>query len=180
MSLFSSSLPTLNIEAENLLNYKVNSDSGVTVCIGRLISKRGDIEVIFDADAVISELSAGKHLHVLQKAKNLTIESIGAINLSADEFIDILYPHDNIGGNGFISVPETISIEVLDALNGGSGANSTLNIYTAYVKGANSGKGAVDINGNRIADVKLYRKHKQFRHGKRINYDRIVSSLTTI
>ena len=69
---------------------------------------------------------------------------------------DILYPHDNIGlGLGANAVvPQSIAIEVLDAM-GGSNSESTLKIYSANVQGRNKGQGEFDSNGRQIADVSL-------------------------
>lgn len=150
----SGNVATVNVEAENNIYYEISAPSDVTVNIGKQITKRGNLELTLNSDAVISEISAANKLHILQKAKNLTIEYIGAMKPSTIEFNDMLYPHDGIDSKTESGIPQQIEIEVLDA-NGGDSANSTLKIYSAYVKGANNGNGSFDSKGNQLPDVKL-------------------------
>lgn len=148
----------VSFEAENDIKLEnVKSDNPTN--IWQLISKRGSIDFTLGSEATINEITSGNHLHLLSKAKNLTIYNIGKTSSFEDPFDDLLYPHDLIKlGTGEDSVvPQTVAIEVLD-LNGGEDANSTLRIYNAYVRGANNGQGAYeDILGQTFqkADVSL-------------------------
>lgn len=148
----------VSFEAENDIKLEnVKSDNPTN--IWQLISKRGSIDFTLGSEATINEITSGNHLHLLSKAKDLTIYNIGKTSSFEDPFDDLLYPHDLIKlGTGEDSVvPQTVAIEVLD-LNGGEDANSTLRIYNAYVRGANNGQGAYeDILGQTFqkADVSL-------------------------
>ena len=148
----------VGFEAENDI-YLDGSAYGDKTNIAHLISKRGSIDFALGSDAEISEITSNNHLHILSKSKNLTIYNLGKISGGSDDFNDLLYPHDKIklGGEDNEVVPQTVAIEVLDAL-GGDDANSTLRIYNAYVRGANNGKGEFEtVNGNTFqkADVTL-------------------------
>lgn len=134
----------VSFEAENDIKLEnVKSDNPTN--IWQLISKRGSIDFTLGSEATINEITSGNHLHLLSKAKDLTIYNIGKTTSFEDPMDDLLYPHDLISlGSGEDSVvPQTVAIEVLD-LNGGADANSTLRIYNAYVRGANNGQGAYE------------------------------------
>ena len=117
----------------------------------QLITKRGNMGLEFSGDAIIREITAGKHLEIVSKGANLTIYDLGKItNMAPND--DILFPHDQIG---ITSVsPETIDIRVLD-INPDTrvnpdDANSTLNIYNAYVKGQSNGTPDVTLRADNI------------------------------
>ena len=143
----------LSIEGENNVYAVANSNSNNTAYIDAVISKRGDVEFTNNSNSILNQISSGGHLHILETGKELTIYSIGG---AIGDIDDILYPHDNINiENGTnAAVPQSIAIEVLDAL-GGDNAESTLKIYSAYVQGRNKGQGEFDANGKQIADVSL-------------------------
>ena len=140
----------VGFEAENDI-YLDGSSFGDKTNIAHLISKRGSIDFALGSDAEIAEITSNDHLHILNKSKNLTIYNLGLISGGSEDFNDLLYPHDKIklGGENNEVVPQTVAIEVLDAL-GGKDANSTLRIYNAYVRGANNGKGAYETVGDNI------------------------------
>ncbi len=129
----------------------MKSNSNNPLHIDSIISKRGDIDLTNATNSIINYITSGGDLHILETGKELTIYNIGG---NAIGFDDILYPHDNIGDGTNAAVPQSIEIEVLDAL-GGDNADSTLKIYTAYVQGRNKGQGEFDANGRQIADVSL-------------------------
>lgn len=142
----------ISMEAENNMYFELKSNSNDPIYIDTLISKRGDIDFTNLTNATINNIISGGNVNIVETGKELTIYNIGG---SAVEFDDILYPHDNIAMSGEnAAAPESISIKVLDA-NGGNNAESTLKIYSAYVKGKNKGEGAFDENGRQIADVSL-------------------------
>lgn len=133
----------VSFEAEN--NIKLESaKSDNPTNVHQLISKRGSVDFTLGSDGNIKEITSGNHLHILSKAKNLTIYDIGKTTSFADPSEDLLYPHDliSLGGTDGV-VPQTVAIEVLDA-DGGAQANSTLKIYNAYVRGANNGQGSYE------------------------------------
>ena len=140
----------VGFEAENDI-YLDGSSFGDKTNIAHLISKRGSIDFALGSDAEIAEITSNDHLHILNKSKNLTIYNLGLISGGSEDFNDLLYPHDKIklGGENNEVVPQTVAIEVLDAL-GGNNANSTLRIYNAYVRGANNGKGEFEVVGDNI------------------------------
>lgn len=135
----------VSFEAENdikLENVKSNNPTNVW----QLISKRGSIDFTLGSSGKINEITSSSHLHILSKAKDLTIYNLGKTSSFEDPMDDLLYPHDLIslgGNNGLGVVPQTVAIEVLD-IDGGADANSTLRIYNAYVRGANNGQGAYE------------------------------------
>ncbi len=141
----------VSIEGENNVYVDLKTNSNNPLHIDSIISKRGDIDLTNATNSIINYITSGGDLHILETGKELTIYNIGG---NAIGFDDILYPHDNIGNGTNAAVPQSIEIEVLDAL-GGSDANSTLKIYTAYVQGRNKGQGEFDSNGRQIADVSL-------------------------
>ncbi|MDD3236944.1 MAG: PilZ domain-containing protein [Candidatus Gastranaerophilales bacterium] len=138
-------LAYVSFEAENDVNV-VGSNKG-DMNLWQAISKHGSMDLTFSGNTVIRALTAGEHLHILNKGKNLTIYDLGIIPASMG-FEDMLYPHDKIAmtGSDWV-VPKSITIEVLD-LWGGNTAESTLNIYNAYLKGRDAGdKTPSDMNG---------------------------------
>ncbi len=149
---------SVSFEGENDVNILVRSNSKKPTKINQLISKRGDVGLVLDDDGVIREITAGDHLHILQRAKNLTIYDLGMSHSGGGfGFNDMLYPHDGLkagGGGGDSVVPQSVAIEVLDS-KGGDSADSNLKIYSAAVKGRNNGQGAYDKNGRQIADISL-------------------------
>lgn len=147
---------SLSAEAENniYLDSRVNSSNPAKIY--QLISKRGNVDLNFDVDMEIGSIVAGKNLHIISTAKNLTIYEIGNVDSGMLNFEDVLYPHDNILANSKEHcIPESIDIEVLD-INGGDNANSTLKIYSAFVRGRNNGRGAYyEDDGTRMDDIFL-------------------------
>ena len=141
----------VSLEAENNIYVDLKSNSNNPLHIDSIISKRGDIDLTNASNSILNYITSGGDLHILETGKELTIYNIGG---NAIGFDDILYPHDNIGNGTNAAVPQSIEIEVLDAM-GGSNADSTLKIYTAYVQGRNKGQGEFDANGRQIADVSL-------------------------
>jgi len=146
----------VSFEAEGDIYLEGMANSSNPTNVNQIISKRGDVDFALSSDAQIREITANNHLHILQKGESLTIYDLGKSGTGA-EFEDILFPHDRIelGTSDNPIIPQTIAIEVLDALNGGNNANSTLKIYNAYAKGANNGKGMFDKNGKQLADITL-------------------------
>lgn len=117
----------------------------------QLITKRGNMGLEFTGDAIIRELTAGKHLEIVSQGANLTIYDLGKSTNLADTD-DILYPHDNILMSSV--APETVDIRVLDTnpdtrVNPND-ANSTLNIYNAYIKGQSNGSADVTLRADNI------------------------------
>ena len=117
----------------------------------QLITKRGNMGLEFTGDAIIRELTAGKHLEIVSQGANLTIYDLGkATNLADTD--DILYPHDNILMSSV--APETVDIRVLDTNSdtrvNPDDANSTLNIYNAYIKGQSNGSADVTLRADNI------------------------------
>ena len=117
----------------------------------QLITKRGNMGLEFTGDAIIRELTAGKHLEIVSQGANLTIYDLGKSTNLADTD-DILYPHDNILMSSV--APETVDIRVLDTnpdtrVNPDD-ANSTLNIYNAYIKGQSNGSADVTLRADNI------------------------------
>ena len=141
----------VSIEGENNVYVDLKTNSNNPLHIDSIISKRGDIDLTNATNSIINYITSGGDLHILETGKELTIYNIGG---NAIGFDDILYPHDNIGNGTNAAVPQSIEIEVLDAL-GGDNADSTLKIYSAYVQGRNKGQGEFDANGKQIADVSL-------------------------
>ena len=141
----------VSLEAENDVYVDLKSTSNNPLHVDSIISKRGDIELKNSSGSIFNYITSGGDLHILETGKELTIYNIGG---NAVGFDDILYPHDNIGNGTNAAVPQSIEIEVLDAM-GGSNADSTLKIYTAYVQGRNKGQGEYNSSGRQIADVSL-------------------------
>ncbi len=139
---------SISAMAENDLYIK---GMGLNDNIWQLITKRGNMGLEFSGDAVIRELTAGKDLKIVSKGANLTIYDLGkTTNLEDND--DILFPHDGILMSSVS--PETVDIRVLDVnpdtrVNPNE-ANSTLNIYNAYVKGQSNGTPDVTLRADNI------------------------------
>ena len=139
---------SISAMAENDLYIK---GMGLNDNIWQLITKRGNMGLEFNGDAVIRELTAGKDLKIVSKGANLTIYDLGkTTNLEDND--DILFPHDGILMSSVS--PETVDIRVLDVnpdtrVNQNA-ANSTLNIYNAYVKGQSNGTPDVTLRADNI------------------------------
>ena len=139
---------SISAMAENDLYIK---GMGLNDNIWQLITKRGNMGLEFSGDAVIRELTAGKDLKIVSKGANLTIYDLGkTTNLEDND--DILFPHDGILMSSVS--PETVDIRVLDVnpdtrVNQNA-ANSTLNIYNAYVKGQSNGTPDVTLRADNI------------------------------
>jgi len=164
---------SISVEAENDINILAKANSDNELKLYQLISKRGDIGLSLESDAVIREITANKGLKIVQKAQNLTIIDIGlkvpektAIgDISPVEFNDILFPHDKIGQGVTTStqqdvssksiIPNYINISVLDAMENPDRGDSNLTIYSAYVKGNHGENTQYYENGTRLADVTL-------------------------
>lgn len=139
---------SISAMAENDLYIK---GMGLNDNIWQLITKRGNMGLEFTGDAIIRELTAGKHLEIVSQGANLTIYDLGKSTNLADTD-DILYPHDNILMSSV--APETVDIRVLDTnpdtrVNPND-ANSTLNIYNAYIKGQSNGSADVTLRADNI------------------------------
>lgn len=139
---------SISAMAENDLYIK---GMGLNDNIWQLITKRGNMGLEFNGDAVIRELTAGKDLKIVSKGASLTIYDLGkTTNLEDND--DILFPHDGILMSSVS--PETVDIRVLDVnpdtrVNQNA-ANSTLNIYNAYVKGQSNGTPDVTLRADNI------------------------------
>lgn len=120
--------------------------------IWQLIAKRGNLGLDLSGNATIREITAGGTLKIVSKAANLTIYDLGKLTnlLGAEE--DILYPHDKILMSTV--VPDATEIHVLD-INPATridpnDANSTLNIYNAYIEGKNDGTADVILRADNV------------------------------
>ena len=131
-------------EAENDLYVQGMGDK---TNIWQLITKRGNMGLVFDGNTTIRELTAGKDIQIVNKGKNLTIYDLGRLPHALNPADDLLYPHDRIELSSV--VPETVNIAVLDA-KGGDEAYSTLNIYNAFVRGTDDDKADVVLAADRI------------------------------
>ena len=131
-------------EAENDLYVQGMGDNSN---IWQLITKRGNMGLVFDGNTTIRELTAGKDIQIVNKGENLTIYDLGRLPHMLNPEDDLLYPHDRIELSSV--VPETINIAVLDA-KGGDDAYSTLNIYNAFVRGTNDDKADVTLMADKI------------------------------
>ena len=131
-------------EAENDLYVQGMGDK---TNIWQLITKRGNMGLVFDGNTTIRELTAGKDIQIVNKGENLTIYDLGRLPHMLNPEDDLLYPHDRIELSSV--VPETINIAVLDA-KGGDDAYSTLNIYNAFVRGTDDDKADVVLAADRI------------------------------
>ena len=131
-------------EAENDLYVQGMGDK---TNIWQLITKRGNMGLVFDGNTTIRELTAGKDIQIVNKGENLTIYDLGRLPHMLNPEDDLLYPHDRIELSSV--VPETVNIAVLDA-KGGDDAYSTLNIYNAFVRGTDDDKADVVLAADRI------------------------------
>ena len=157
---------SMSIEAENDINITGRANSMNPTKIYQIISKHGSIDSDLESDAIINEITSGKGLVLTQKAQNLTILELGKSSSEdiggGTVFEDMLYPHDNIAyGNNHLNsdsgsiIPSYINIKVLDAIDTPNRSNSTLNIYSAYVKGNQGEYTQYYPDGTRLADVTI-------------------------
>ncbi len=156
---------SVSFEAENDINITGRSNSSEKTKIYQLISKRGNIGLDLESDAVIREITAGKGLSITQKAQNLTIMDLGmpgsSVKGNTQPFNDMLNPHDDLvfGENpedpSKSVVPNYVVIKVLDAMENSGRADSNLKIYSAYVKGNHGENTQYYPDGARLADVTL-------------------------
>ena len=143
---------SISIEAENDVHIVAKSNSKNDTKINQLITKRGTIDLNLESNGIINEITAGNGLKITQKAQNLTIYNLGAVNdgNSDNSFDDMLYPHDNIAyGDSSSSdsiIPKYVDIKVLDAMDTPERSDSNLKIYSGYVIGNND---------NNPTDIKL-------------------------
>ena len=140
------------------------SNSANETKIYQIISKHGSIDLDFESDAAIKEITANKGLNITQKAQNLTIYDLG-MPVSAEgastPFEDMLNPHDDLvygidpvtPSNSVI--PNYINIRVLDAMDNADRSESNLRIYNGTVAGNHGENTQYYENGTRLADVTL-------------------------
>ena len=120
--------------------------------IWQLIAKRGNLGLDLSGNATIREITAGGKMKIVSKGSNLTFYDLGRlVNLLGDED-DILFPHDKISISSVI--PDAIEIHVLD-INPATridpnNANSTLNIYNAFLEGKNDGTADVILRADNV------------------------------
>ena len=150
---------SLSAEAENGLHLAGRSNSDADVKVSSIISKHGSVDIDFESNAEIEHITADDGLLITQKAQNLTIKEFGTSGgSSAYAFNDILYPHDDIAfddSSTKSAIPKYVDIKVLDAINNSDRADSTLKIYTGYVKGNNGDNTNYYPNGANLADITL-------------------------
>ena len=150
---------SLSAEAENGLHLTGRSNSDADVKVSSIISKHGSVDIDFESNAEIEHITADDGLLITQKAQNLTIKEFGTSGgSSAYAFNDILYPHDDIAfddSSTESAIPKYVDIKVLDAINNSDRADSTLKIYTGYVKGNNGDNTNYYPNGANLADITL-------------------------
>ncbi len=120
--------------------------------IWQLIAKRGNLGLDLTGNAIIREITSGGNLKIVSKAANLTIYDLGKLTNLLSEDDDILYPHDKILMSSV--VPDATEIHVLD-INPATridpnNANSTLNIYNAYIEGKNDGTADVILRADNV------------------------------
>ena len=143
---------SISIEAENDITITARANSKNDTKINQLISKRGTIDLDLESNGIINEITSGNGLKITQKAQNLTIYNLGAVNegQSGNNFDDMLYPHDGIAyGDSSSSnavIPKYVDIKVLDAIDTPERSDSNLKIYSGYVIGNND---------NNPTDIKL-------------------------
>ncbi|MGN0030615.1 MAG: hypothetical protein ACI37Q_01510 [Candidatus Gastranaerophilaceae bacterium] len=118
--------------------------------IWQIIAKRGDLALTLDGDAAIREITGNGKLTLISKGQNLTVYDLGKISsLNSDD--DILYPHDGLAFESGDVIPEQIELQVLDLKQANpADANSTLNIFNAYVKGSDSDSADVILKADNI------------------------------
>ena len=150
---------SLSAEAENGLHLTGRSNSDADVKVSSIISKHGSVDIDFESNAEIEHITADEGLLITQKAQNLTIKEFGTSgSSSALNFNDMLYPHDDItfdGSSTESTIPKYVDIKVLDSMDNPNRGNSTLKIYTGYVKGNNGDNANYYPNGARLADITL-------------------------
>ena len=154
----------VSFETENDLYMTGKSNSANETKIYQIISKHGSIDLDFESDAAIKEITANKGLNITQKAQNLTIYDLG-MPVSAEgastPFEDMLNPHDDLvygidpvtPSNSVI--PNYINIRALDAMENAGRSESNLRIYNATVAGNHGENTQYYENGTRLADVTL-------------------------
>lgn len=154
----------VSFESENDLNLTGKANSVNETKIYQIISKHGNIGLDFESNAAIKEITSGKGLEITQKAQNLTIYDLGmsaSSETAPSSFEDLLNPHDDLvyGVNPLNTeksvIPNYINIKVLDAMDTPGRSDSTLKIYSAYVKGNHGENINYYENGTRLADVTL-------------------------
>lgn len=145
---------SVSVEAENDLNISGKSNSNNDMKIYQMLSKHGIINFGMESDADIAEITAGGGLKLTQKYQNLTIRRLGFLSKGLD-FDDILYPHDDIKSDDMSLIPKYVDIKVLDAMDTPERADSTLKIYSAYVRGNNGPDAEYNPDGTKIADYTL-------------------------
>ena len=155
---------SVSFEAENALNITGQANSDNETKIYQLVTKKGDIGLDLESDAIVKEIAAGGGLNITQKAERLTLIDLSmpiSREGSSNTFADILEPHDNIafGGNGSTDydgvIPNYVNIKVLDAIDTPERSNAALKIYNAYVKGNHGENTQYYPDGSRLADVTL-------------------------
>ena len=133
--------------AENNLYISGLSDNDT---IWQMIAKRGDLDLVLEGEASIRDITANEKLNITSKGRNLTIYDLGNISTikSAD---DMLYPHDGLAFENGDVVPAQIDLQVLDLKQANpEDANSTLNIYSAYIEGSDNGLADVILKADNI------------------------------
>ncbi len=138
---------TISALAENsiYLSGKGNDDN-----VWQMIAKRGDIDVDFAGNAEIREITSGEDIKIVSTGADLTIYELGTTSNISDSS-DILYSHDGISISSDGIVPETVEIKVLNTNESTkSDDGSTLNIYTAYVKGNDEDGADVTLRADNI------------------------------
>ncbi len=154
----------VSFETENDLSMTGKSNSANETKIYQIISKHGSIDLDFESDAAIKEITANKGLNITQKAQNLTIYDLGmpvSAQGASTPFEDMLNPHDDLvygvdpvtPSNSVI--PNYINIRALDAMENADRSESNLRIYNATVAGNHGENTQYYENGTRLADVTL-------------------------
>ena len=155
---------SVSFESENDLYMTGKANSTNETKIYQIISKHGSIDLDFESDAAIKEITANKGLNITQKAQNLTIIDLGmpvSAQGATSPFNDMLNPHDDlVYGIDPVTpensvIPNYINIKALDAINNPDRADSTIKIYNGYVKGNHGENTQYYENGTRLADVTL-------------------------
>ena len=154
----------VSFETENDLYMTGKANSANETKIYQIISKHGSIDLDFESDAAIKEITANKGLTVTQKAQNLTIYDLGmpvSAQGASTPFEDMLNSHDDLvygidpvtPSNSVI--PNYINIRALDAMENAGRSESNLRIYNATVAGNHGENTQYYENGTRLADVTL-------------------------
>ena len=145
---------SVSVEAENDIHISGKSNSDNDMKIYQMLSKHGTIDFDMESNTDIAAITMGGGLKLTQKAQNLTIRRLGFLSDGLD-FNDILYPHDNIKSDDMSLIPKYVDIKVLDATDTPERADSTLKIYSAYVRGNNGPDAEYNPDGTKIADYTL-------------------------